>query len=222
MRSDGDGGTTVSLQNAGQHYANHTDMAGTDWVGYISSALRRAGIHPQDLDSATSRIAVYLLHKPGTLFGGWTGDSPLEARWKTAVRNAVINAGVKAQRSRRKKVLSFSEPGVDAADRPHHSDEVVKKFVGHIGLRLGDKAKRVLQHLLDGGEIKDLVGVDGATSYQLKELKRAIKKELLSFGANDPDFLNKVKTALAHEEETLKRRFGGSRREVAGRSKMPY
>jgi len=113
-------------------------------------------------------------------------------------------------------VLSFSQPGVDAADRPQHSDEVAKQFVGHVGLRLGDKAKRLLQHLLDGGEVKDLVGVDGATSYHLKEMKKAIKKELLSFGANDPDFLNKVKTALTQDEETLNRRFGGNRRQLSG------
>jgi hypothetical protein len=58
--------------------------------------------------------------------------------------------------------------------------------------------------------------VDGATSYQLKEMKKAIKRELLSFGANDPDFRSKVKTALTQDEETLNRRFGGNRRQLSG------
>jgi hypothetical protein len=47
-------------------------------------------------------------------------------------------------------------------------------------------------------------------------MKKAIKRELLSFGANDPDFLSKVKTALTQDEETLNRRFGGNRRQLSG------
>jgi hypothetical protein len=195
---------------------SHDALQDFDWVGFISASLRNAGIPPQDLDAATSGVVAQLLVRPGKLFGGWDGVAPLEARFKKSVRNAVINAGVKAQKARRRKVLSFSEPGVEAAGKPQHSDDVVKQFVGHVGLRLGGKAKRLLQHLLDGGEIKDLVGVDGATSYQLKEMKKALKRELLSFGANDPDFLSKVKTALTQDEETLNRRFGANRRQLSG------
>lgn len=214
---DTDGGMAVSLGKPAQHLTTFVMFQDYDWCGYISKALANAGVSPQDRDSAASQIVVQLLVKPGRLFTGWDGHGPLEARWKLSVRNAVINAGVKAQKVRRKKVLSFSEPGVDAADRPQISDELVRLFVGHVGLRYGDQAKRLLQHLLDGGEIKDLVGVDGATSYQLKEIKKQIKRELLSFGANDPDFQQKVKTALAQEEETLNRRFGGSRRQLSGK-----
>lgn len=195
---------------------SYDELQDFDWVGFISASLRNAGIPPQDLDAAASGVVAHLLVRPGKLFTGWDGVAPLEARFKRSVRNAVINAGMKAQKARRRKVLSFSEPGVEATQRPQHSEEVVKAFVGHVGLRLGDKAKRVLQHLLDGGEIKDLVGVDGATSYQVKELKKAIKRELLSFGANDPDFLAKVKAALAQEDETLSRRFGANRRQLTG------
>lgn len=213
---DTDGGMAVSLSKPAQQLTTFMMFQDYDWCGYISKALANAGVAPQDRDSAASQIVVQLLVKPGRLFTGWDGHAPLEARWKLSVRNAVINAGVKAQKVRRKKVLSFSEPGVDAADRPQISDELVRLFVGHVGLRYGDQAKRLLQHLLDGGEIKDLVGVDGATSYQLKEIKKQIKRELLSFGANDPDFQQKVKTALAQEEETLNRRFGGSRRQLSG------
>jgi hypothetical protein len=213
---DTDGGMVVSLGKPTQHLTTFVMFQDYDWCGYISKALANAGVPPHDRDSAASQIVVQLLVKPGRLFTGWDGHAPLEARWKLSVRNAVINAGVKAQKARRRKSLSFSEPGVEAAERPQYSDEVVKRFVGHVGLRLGDKAKRLLQHLLDGGEVKDLVGVDGATSYQLKEMKKAIKRELLSFGANDPDFLNKVKTALTQDEETLNRRFGGNRRQLSG------
>jgi hypothetical protein len=195
---------------------SYDELQDFNWVGFISASLRNAGIPPQDLDAAASGVVAHLLVRPGKLFAGWDGVAPLEARFKKSVRNAVINAGVKLQKTRKRKVLSFSEPGVDAADRPQISDELVRLFVGHVGLRYGDQAKRLLQHLLDGGEIKDLVGVDGATSYQLKEIKKQIKRELLSFGENDPEFQQKVKTALAQEEETLNRRFGGSRRQLSG------
>ncbi len=146
------------------------------------------------------------------LFSGWNGQAPILARFKTAVRNASINAGKKTRRAGRRHVLSFSEPGVDASARVQHSSEAVSNFLAWVKLRLGDEALDVLNHILDGNDVKELVGKNGLTSYRVKKLVKQLKEELVAFGERDPELLYMVKSALAREELTLSRRFGAKRR----------
>jgi hypothetical protein len=183
-----------------------------NWVGYISRSLRGAGVRDQDLDSATSEVVMKLLHKPGGLFQRWSGEGPIVARFKTSVANAVKNAHKRVKRQTRRHLLSFSEPGVDATAPTHHTAETVENFKAWVELRLGKPALNVLQHIMDGGEVKDLVGRDGLTRYRVKQIVRDLKLELVTFGKGDPLLLRKAKEALAKEEETLKKRFGDRRR----------
>jgi hypothetical protein len=195
-----------------QQPSSDKDLGEFNWVGYISRSLRNAGVQDQDLDAATSDIAVKLVHAPGRLFTGWNGQGPILARFKTAVRNASINAGKRTRRATRRHVLSFSEPGVEASSRVQHSEEAVKNFLAWVELRLGKQALAVLNHIVDGNDVKELVGKDGLTSYRVKKIVKELKDELVAFGERDPDLLFKVKSALAREELTLSRRFGEKRR----------
>jgi hypothetical protein len=183
-----------------------------NWVGYISRSLRGAGVRDQDLDSATSDVVVKLLHKPGGLFQRWSGEGPIVARFKISVANAVKNAHKRVKRQTRRHLLSFSEPGVDAPAPTHHAEETVDNFKAWVELRLGKRAVEVLQHIMDGGEVKELVGRDGLTKYRVQQIVRKLKEELVTFGKGDPVLLRKVKEALAKEEETLRKRFGDRRR----------
>lgn len=186
-----------------------------NWVGYISRSLRAAGIRDQDLDSAVSDIVVKLLHSPGSLFRRWKGDSPILARFKTSVKNSSINAARRNRRASRRQILSFSEPGVDATARAEHPGETVHNFFAWLRLRRGPESVAVLQHIMDGGDVKDLVGQDGMTSYRVKKLVRELKGELLAYGERDPELLQRVKKALEKQEEVLRKRFGDKRREVS-------
>ena len=188
-------------------------LEGSNWVGYISRSLRGAGVRDQDLDSATSEVVTKLLHKPGGLFRSWNGEGPIVARFKTSVANAVKNAHKRVKRQTRRHVLSFSEPGVDAAATAYHTAETVENFKNWVELRQGKDARLVLQHIMDGGEVKELVGVNGLTRYRVQKIVRDLKQELLAFGEKDPVLWSKVKKALADEEETLKKRFGDKRRQ---------
>lgn len=188
------------------------DLTDFNWVGYISRSLRNAGVQDQDLDAATSDVAVRLVHSPGKLFTGWNGQGPILARFKTAVRNASINTGKRTRRASRRHVLSFSEPGVEASARVQHSQEEVSNFLAWVELRLGKQAVDVLNHILNGSDVKELVGKDGLTSYRVKKIVKQLKDELVAFGERDPELLFKVKSALAREELTLSRRFGEKRR----------
>jgi hypothetical protein len=72
---------------------------GFDWTAYIAKSLRNADIPHHDIDPATHDIVVKLL-VTGSLFRGWHGQ-PILARFKVAVRNAVLNRLEKHQRRRK-------------------------------------------------------------------------------------------------------------------------
>jgi len=92
LRQTNSGAAAVSLSTPATHYVTWDTFRDYDWVGYLSAAVRRSGIPPHDVDGTVANIVVYLLVQPGKLFTGWDGSTPLEARWKLSVRNAVINA----------------------------------------------------------------------------------------------------------------------------------
>jgi hypothetical protein len=205
-----DSGGVVSLNTPRTHYQTWLQFRDYDWVGYLSAAVRRSGVPPHDEDSTVANIVVYLLVKPGKLFAGWDGVSPLEARWKLSVRNAVINARERRRTDqKRHAALSLEEPGVVAtgASTSPFPDEAIDRFKERIVERLGEPALLVLQHLLDGGEVKDLVKEKTLTSYRAKELVKGLKSELAKFAANDPGLALRIRKLLEKEQETLNKRF---------------
>jgi hypothetical protein len=210
---EADGGLTVSLRRPIQHLSTFTAFHDYDWCGYISKALANAGIPHHDRDSVASKIVVQLLVKPGRLFTGWDGHAPLEARWKLSVKNAVINAATEAQRARKRKTLSFSEPGVVAAARGQEAgvEELVVGFASAVRHNLGEQASKLLHHLLAGGEVKDFVKTKELTSYRAKNLIKGLKQELAAFAARDPAFARQVARLLDQERQTLEKRFGDRR-----------
>lgn len=82
-------GMVVRLDRAGQQLTTFMVFQDYDWCGYISSAIATAGIARHNRDRAASRVVAQLLVKPGRLFSGWDGQTPLEKRWKETVRKAV-------------------------------------------------------------------------------------------------------------------------------------
>ncbi len=206
-----DTGGVVSLNTPRLLYQTWLQFKDYDWVGYLSAAARRSGVPAHDQDSTVANIVVYLLVKPGKLFAGWDGTSPLEARWKLAVRNAVINARERRHNDqKRHAAVSFEEPGVVAttASTSPFPDEAIDRFKERVEERLGEPALLVLQHLLDGGEVKDLVKEKTLTSYRAKELVKGLKSELAKFAASDPGLALRIHKLLDKEQETLTRRFG--------------
>lgn len=200
-------------QGASNPYVSQLqELEDFNWVGYVSRSLRSAGVKEHDIDSITSEVVVKLLHYPGKLFTGWNGQGPILARFKTSVRNAAINAGKSLHRQVRRRLQSFSDPGVEAVAPVNNPEDVIAKFKAWVQLRLGRTAAEVLDHISLGGEVKELVGQDGLTSYRIKKIVRDLKAELLVFGKDDPDMLQRVRQLLAQEEEVLNKRFGNRRR----------
>lgn len=204
-------GAAVSLSTPVTHFVTWDTFRDYDWVGYLSTAVRRSGIPPHDVDSTVANIVVYLLVQPGKLFSGWNGSTPLEARWKLSVRNAVINARARRKYEQGHSHGSMSDPYVvEPSVVPGGPDEVTQRFKEHVRSKLGERAAMLLQHLLDGGEVKELVKDRTLTSYRAKELVKRLKTELAVFAADDPGFTRRINRVLAKEKETLAKRFGGT------------
>jgi hypothetical protein len=88
-----------------------------DWMGYVLTAVRNAGIVGEaDREAAAHEVAVHLLVQPGKLFTGYSPDAsgPMPARFTVAVRNAVRNA----LRSRSRRRTKVSGELADAATAP--------------------------------------------------------------------------------------------------------
>jgi hypothetical protein len=208
MRAGDEGETVVTLDTPRRHFDSWSFAKQLDWAGYISAAVRRAGIPAHDVDSTVAGIVVYLLVQPGQLFKGWNGTSPLEARWKLAVRNAVLNAVKKGKRvSFNRGTVSLSDPGVAAPGRRDRPDDITPLFKAHVRRQLGEPAAGLLQHLLDGGQVIELVNSKTLTSYRAKELVKELKALLARFAADDPAFARSIERLLTRERETLDRRF---------------
>lgn len=186
---------------------------GLDWCGYIARSLRSAGFQDHDIDPLTHEVVVRLLYKPGTLFSGWNGQ-PILPRFKLSVKNAVINLAEKRQAQRRRipTVSASSDDGntfPDETSGPRQQDDgVIEGFRQFLWSHLGSVAVDVLDHRLQGGETKELLGRPGLeTSYRLKQTVQAIKQAASEFAAGDEAFLAMVRQAIADEAATIKRRF---------------
>jgi len=185
-------------------------LHGFDWIGYIARSLRNAGFQDHDLDPMAHEIVVRLLVKPGTLFSNWDGQ-PISARFKTSVKNAVLNLIAKRQ-VRRKHVagsIHGDEASLELPSPQRSSQSVIDEFREFLRRRLGEAAVAVLDQRLDGQETKKLIGMQGLeTSYRLKQVVAAIKQSAREFGAGDEEFLAMVEKAMSAEAETMGKRFG--------------
>jgi hypothetical protein len=181
---------------------------GFDWVAYIAKSLRNANLPTQEIDPETQGIVVKLLVSPGTLFRGWH-DQPILARFKVAVRNAVLNRLEKYNR-RRRWFPHVSPEDVEMAIHAAPGDEeILEKFRAEVQKELGTLALAVLDARLDGLEVKNLVGnpdVMSPSAYQVKKAVQEIKALAARFG--DEQFQAQVQRMMNAEQQTLARRFG--------------
>ncbi len=180
---------------------------GFDWVGYIAASLRNGNIPHHDIDSAVQSIVIKLLVQPGTLFRGFQGQ-PILARFKIAVRNAVINRMERHQR-RRRWFPHVAPQDVEVAMHSTGDEELIEKFRSEIEKQLSPLALAVFDIRLDGGETKSLVGspdVASPTSYQIKREVQRVKQLAQQFG--DEEFQAMVQRAMDAEQQTLAKRFG--------------
>ena len=176
---------------------------GIDWVGYVARSLRNAGFQTADIDPLTHEIVVRLLVQPGALFRKWNGQ-PIDARFKLAVRNAVLNL-VEIRRSRRRFASAEAVPEIAARSSPN-DESAIEEFRTLVRERLGELALSILDVRLEGGDVKSLAGSGGPSSYRIKQIVQAIKALAAEFG--DEDFRAMVEKAMAGERETARRRFG--------------
>jgi hypothetical protein len=166
-----------------------------DWMGYILSALRNAGISdPNEREQAAHDIAVYLLVQPGKLFAGYDPNSsgPMEARFTLAVKNAVRNH----LRSRSRRAARFGGDPADAlADVPDRhaepSDEVLAAFRVYLRREAGDVAVALLDRRLDDGEsLRQLVkeaAFRRLGDWGIRQLMRRIRDAATAFARSHAD-----------------------------------
>lgn len=151
-------------------------MAAIDWVAYILAAVRRAGVrHPGDQEAATHDIVVRLLVNPGALFRpALHHGAPIDARFRAAVRNAVLNLRRSRARDHDDHAIGIgigNEPGMVSpeaipARRDRERDEewwaslrdAVRREVGPNGVWLLDlmHAGRSLKSLVADEEFGEL------------------------------------------------------------------
>ncbi len=128
-------------------------MRGTDFVGYILTALRNAGLgDDRDREEAAHDVVVQLLVQPGQLFSGYDPDrsGPMEARFAVSVRNAVLNV-LRSRRRREPMSRAVGGTGVEAVpDRRRAEDgEVLAAFLKFLKAEVGDDAVKLLTVKMD-------------------------------------------------------------------------
>jgi hypothetical protein len=206
-------------------YSHQLDLPPTlDWVGYIAASLRNAGFKSHDIDPLVHEIAVRLIVSPGGLFKNWDGQ-PIAARFKTAVRNAILNLVAK-RRSEQKNLPALSiqqrpdnGPAIQdrlAARSGSPDSETVQAFRELVKDRLGTFALALLDARLAGQDVKSLVGsteFEQPSAYRLKQVVQAIKKLADEFAheRRDEAFLWQVRRAMAADNDVVQRRVAGNR-----------
>lgn len=136
--------------------AQMEQLADFDFIGYIARSLRSAGFRDADIDPNAHDVVVKLLVR-GQLFPGWDGTSPLIARFKVAVRNAIVNQVQKHQIRRRRipaSSIHHDDAAMDIAAPAATSHALTDQFRDFLRRRHGAVAVEVLDHRLNGGETK--------------------------------------------------------------------
>lgn len=194
-----------------------------DWVGYISSAIRKDFKGQREIQEQTHDVVSKLL--VGTLFRGYdeTKSGPMPQRFRAAVTNAVKNLRSK-EFNRRKYLPSVPisqefEPGAVTNDEllarltwRGEDREVVQHFRRLVKDRLGELALAVLDARLAGQETQSLVGVEELGRPDKNRLKAAVKqiKALARSWAQstgDQGFLRDVDRAMGREQITVDKRL---------------
>jgi hypothetical protein len=180
-----------------------------DFVGYIDRSLRSAGFRDPELDPLVHDIVVKLI--TGALFRNVQG--PLLARFAVAVKNSIITLANRRQRVRRRYADHELETVPQRTVVIPSEDDLIERFRSYVRQKLGEIALQVLDHRLDGGDTKRLVGSrpELSSSYAVKEFVKQIKRAVSTFAGNDPDLLDQIEAALANQRRTLDKRFAGSR-----------
>lgn len=185
-----------------------------DWIGYLARSLRSAGFRDADIDPMAHDVVVKLLVQ-GQLFPGWNGKSPLIARFKTSVKNAILNQ-VEKQRVRSRRIPATSihqqddAPAMDVTAPPPTSHALIDQFREFLRRSYGVAAVEVLDQRLEGGEVKELIGQPGLeTSYRLKQVVQAIKQAAEEFAHDEPELLSMIRRAMTSEADTVEKRFAG-------------
>jgi len=134
-----------------------------DFLGYILTALRNAGLLDQnDREEAAHDVAVYLLLQPGQLFAGYNPSSsgPMQARFALAVRNAVRNVlRTRTRRAARSPATTGDQADDLLAAIPDSrsvgaGDRVVDEFRNHLRQEVGVLAVQLLDLRLDGMSLR--------------------------------------------------------------------
>jgi hypothetical protein len=180
---------------------------GSNPIGYIDRSLKRAGIQDADLDEAIQQIVTKFLVAPGSLFKKWDGRGPFTARFKLAVKNAVITLAQKKQR-RAKRFQPL--PAIDPVAKKSVGsvDDPIRDFRNYLQERYGDAVVRVFDHRLNEKDTKELIGQPGLeTSYAVKEAVKRIKAAAVTWSQSHPDFLLRVARLMDQEKQTMEKRF---------------
>ncbi len=146
-------------------------MRHTNWMGYLLTALRNAGItHRDEREAHAAQIAEYLLITPRKLFNGYDPESsgPMPARWVMAVQNAVRN--VVRDRRRQKRLNSRDADAVLA--RPEPDDEVLELFRKFIRQELGELAVELLDLRLDGQSLSQIAATPSFKAMGIAGVRR--------------------------------------------------
>ena len=193
-----------------------------NFVGYIARSLRNAGFRDHDIDPLVHEVVVKLLVAPGGLFDVSPDQTPFEPRFKASVRNAIINL-VEKNRTRQRRILSVSinqdsesAPVQVAARSEAPSDgDAVEAFRQLVRKRLGATTLAILDHRLQGGELRAVIGNEDfgkPSSYRVKLVVQSIKKLAEEFAQErgDEGFLRQVQRAMAGSSEVVQRRVAGN------------
>jgi len=196
-----------------------------DWVGYVAKSLRNSGYKDHDIDPFVHEIVVGLLVHPGGLFRNWD-HQPIDARFKVAVRNSIINL-VQKQRTRQRRIPAVSidlefENGKSAQDQlagrsvTPLDDEAIEAFRELVRKRMGNTALAILDHKLQGGDLRSVIGNENfgkPSSYRIKSFVQEVKKLAEEFARErgDEGFLRQVQRAMAGSEEVVQRRVMGNK-----------
>ncbi len=203
-------------------------MRGFNWVGYIAQSLRRRGYRdPRERAEMTHDLVAKLLSS--TLFRGFDEkiSGPIDARFRTAVANAILNL-TKKERTRRRYLPSIrlgtdSDFGAIPAESlpapspPQGDPTVIRRFRRLVKERLGDLGILVLDARLAGQQIQDLIGrpeLGMPGRARIQRYVRLIKSLAAEFAqeTGDEAFARQVQRAMAREERTIAKRHAAQDR----------
>jgi len=186
-------------------------MLGFGWIQYATATIRNVGFSGADLEEKAHEIAAKLLTSPGGLFLDYDEGrhGPIEARFKTAVKNSIRN--FMAMRQTRRRHFAATELPNELPDQstpPIIADmDLIDRFRQIVKRQLGDLALAVLDWRLQGLPTNDLYDNPEFGSPGTHQIKRAvvrIKNLARSFG--DDAFRRNVERAFEAERERVRKR----------------